>query len=341
MTKSIAMTASMLNKVFISSTTAVKACKNHHFLPNNESFGQKLGLTCLLTMSLALSACAPAEQADNTDAAQSKTADDTQTTVNNATDTAKESKDNDSAAVTSTANTPIRIAAAANLSDVLPEIIDGYKADKNLPELSIEVTYGSSGKLYAQAVAGAPFDLFLSANQEFAQKLAIEMDTAKQGQQPFTYARGQLSLYSVTQPIKPLNEMTLTAVLKSQPNAKITIANPELAPYGASAKAYLQQQGLFDELMKDKRIIQGENIGQTFQYANTGNVDYGFVAQSQVTAIKATPQQFYILPPDSYPAILQDGVVTSDVPTAEDFANYLRSPAGQEYFAKAGYLPVK
>ena len=203
------------------------------------------------------------------------------------------------------------------------------------------MTYGSSGKLYAQAVAGAPFDLFLSANQEFAQKLATEMDTAKQGHQPFTYARGQLSLYSVTQPVKPLNEMTLTAVLKSQPKAKITIANPELAPYGASAKAYLQEQGLFDELMSDKRIIQGENIGQTFQYANTGNVDYGFVAQSQVTAIKATPQQFYILPPDSYPAILQDGVVTSDVPAAEDFANYLRSPAGQEYFAKAGYLPVK
>lgn len=247
----------------------------------------------------------------------------------------------DSNASTATGTTAIRIAAAANLSDVLPEIIDGYKADKNLPELSIEVTYGSSGKLYAQAVAGAPFDLFLSANQEFAQKLATEMDTAKQGHRPFTYARGQLSLYSVTLPIKPLNEMTLTAVLKSQPIAKITIANPELAPYGASAKAYLQQQGLFDELMKNKRIIQGENIGQTFQYANTGNVDYGFVAQSQVTAIKATPQQFYILPPDSYPAILQDGVVTSDVPTAEDFANYLRSPAGQEYFAKAGYLPVK
>ena len=88
-------------------------------------------------------------------------------------------------------------------------------------------------------------------------------------------------------------------------------------------------------------MIQAENIGQAFKYAHTGSVDYGFVAQSQITAIKATPEQFITLAPESYPAILQDGIVISDVSTATDFTDYLRSPAGQQYFSQAGYLTLQ
>lgn len=130
-------------------------------------------------------------------------------------------------------------------------------------------------------------------------------------------------------------------LLVNESNAKITIANPELAPYGASAKAYLQSQNIFDSLNTQKRLIQAENIGQAFQYANTGSVDYGFVAQSQVTAIKAPSEHFYILAQDSYPAILQDGIVLSDAAVATDFTHYLLSHAGQKYFLDAGYLEIK
>ena len=235
----------------------------------------------------------------------------------------------------------IRIAAAANLSDVLPEIIEGYKKDKNLPNQEIEVTFASSGKLYSQITAGAPYDIFLAANQEFPAKLVDEMFKGDSSHTPFTYTQGQLSIYSATKPVDSLNQSTLTELLKRDDKKKITIANPELAPYGESAKAYLQAQNLYDSLTAQKRIIQAENIGQAFQYAHTGNVDYGFVAQSQVTAIKATPEQFYILPADSYPAILQDGIVITDGASAADFTDYLRSPAGQAYFANAGYLAVK
>ena len=235
----------------------------------------------------------------------------------------------------------IRIAAAANLSDVLPEIIEGYKKDKNLPDQEIEVTFASSGKLYSQITAGAPYDIFLAANQEFPAKLVDEMFKGDSSHTPFTYTQGQLSIYSATKPVDSLNQSTLTELLKRDDKTKITIANPELAPYGESAKAYLQAQNLYDSLTAQKRIIQAENIGQAFQYAHTGNVDYGFVAQSQVTATKATPEQFYILPADSYPAILQDGIVITDGASAADFTDYLRSPAGQAYFAKAGYLAVK
>ncbi|MDN5565997.1 MAG: molybdate ABC transporter substrate-binding protein [Psychrobacter sp.] len=235
----------------------------------------------------------------------------------------------------------IRIAAAANLSDVLPQIVEGYRAEHNVAEQDIELTFASSGKLYAQMIAGAPYDIYLSANQEFPAKWVNERATNVPENQPFTYTQGQLSFYSVTKAVGKLNQTTLAELLAKQSDAKITIANPELAPYGASAKAYLQGQKVYDLLNDQKRLIQAENIGQAFQYANTGSVDYGFVAQSQVTAIKATPEQFYTLPEDAYPAILQDGIVLSDAALATDFTSYLLSPAGQRYFADAGYLAIK
>ena len=234
----------------------------------------------------------------------------------------------------------LRIAAAANLSDVLPDIIEGYKADRNLPDQEIEVTFASSGKLYSQIISGAPYDIFLSANQDFPAQLLDEMFKGDTSHTPFTYTQGQLSIYSATKSVGGLNQNTLTDLLKREDRSKITIANPELAPYGESAKVYLESQSLYDALTAQKRLIQAENIGQAFQYAHTGSVDYGFVAHSQVIAMKATPEHFYLLPPTSYPAILQDGIVTTNKANATDFIDYLRSPAGQAYFSKAGYLAV-
>ncbi|MDE0492047.1 molybdate ABC transporter substrate-binding protein [Psychrobacter sp. A3] len=256
--------------------------------------------------------------------------------------------DNSTNAESATATTEhqtLRIAAAANLSDVLPNIIDSYQTDSNMSNqdnLDIEVTYASSGKLYAQIKAGAPYDIFLSANQEFPAKLSD--DKRNKSVQPFTYTRGQLALYSVT---KPLNDFTPASLLDAFTSAsftddsKISIANPDLAPYGASAKAYLQSHKIYDKLSAQKNLIQAENIGQVFQYAHTGSVDYGFVAQSQLVAIKAKPEQFITLPKASYPAILQDGIVINNTVPAAAFTDYLRSDAGQQHFAQAGYLPIQ
>ncbi|MDN6275879.1 MAG: molybdate ABC transporter substrate-binding protein [Psychrobacter sp.] len=235
----------------------------------------------------------------------------------------------------------LRIAAAANLFDVLPEIVDGYQTENNLAEKNIEVTFASSGKLYAQIKAGAPYDVYLSANQAFPAKLAGEHLPDLSVHKSFSYARGQLTLYSVTRPLGDMQPAALTALLMSDTSTKIAIANPELAPYGASAKSYLQAQNVNDVLDEQKRLIQAENIGQAFQYTHTGNVDYGLVAQSQVGAIKATPEQFVTLDPDSYPAILQDGVVIKDSSMATDFTDYIRSDAGQKYFSQAGYLSIQ
>lgn len=252
----------------------------------------------------------------------------------------------------------LRIAAAANLAGVLPVVIEAYETenDQNKDSQStndskpkIEVTYASSGKLFAQINSGAPYDLFLSADQAFPGKYAQQQaNTKSNAQAPFTYARGQLALYSRNQDlisIKTLDKASLQQLFITQPNAsshtvKITLANPELAPYGASAKAFLQQQEVYDELNDSKRLIQAENIGQAFQYTHTATTDYGFVALSQLISAKVEPSKYLALQPESYPAILQDGIVISDHPKATDFSQYLQSESAQKLFADAGYLPI-
>ena len=257
----------------------------------------------------------------------------------------------------------LRIAAAANLAGVLPTVIEAYQAEgaynkdsqnkdpKNIgnSKPKIEVTYASSGKLFAQINSGAPYDLFLSADQAFPAKYAQQQANIKStAQAPFTYARGQLALYSSNQDlssIKTLDKASLQQLFTTQPNAisntvKITLANPDLAPYGASAKAFLQQQGIYDELNDSKRLIQAENIGQAFQYTHTATTDYGFVALSQLISAKVEPSKYLVLQPESHPAILQDGIVVSEHPHAADFSQYLQSEPAQKLFSDAGYLPI-
>lgn len=295
-----------------------------------------LKLIASLPALLVLASCSGSNNAENTDAAPQTTASDSKA---------------ESAQV-------LRIAAAANLAGVLPAVIEAYQAEGNQStdgqntdnqKPKIEVTYASSGKLFAQINSGAPYDLFLSADQDFPAKYAQQQATAKVTlQAPFTYARGQLALYSSNQDIssiKTLNQASLQQLFITQPTQnntaiKITLANPELAPYGASAKAFLQQQGIYDQLNDNKKLIQAENIGQAFQYAHTATTDYGFVALSQLISAKVEPSKYLILQPDSYPAILQDGIVVSDSAAATDFSHYLQSEPAQQLFADAGYLPV-
>lgn len=257
--------------------------------------------------------------------------------------------------------TPVlRIAAAANLAGVLPSIIDEYNKEHSAKAASvqdsqsnIEVTYASSGKLYAQINSGAPYDIFLSADQSYPAKYIQQHPPQDNSNVPFTYAQGQLAFYSSKHPLhneqnadeSTLSQTQLSQLLanesKSTPTLKITIANPELAPYGASAKAFLQQQGLYDTLSANKHIIQAENISQAFQYTHTASTDYGFVALSQLISAKVKPSQYLRLAPNSYPAILQDGIIISQHPKAGEFSQYLQSAPAQQLFSDAGYLPIK
>lgn len=267
--------------------------------------------------------------------------------------TAQTHPDSQSETSTQHSTDVLRIAAAANLAGVLPAVIDAYETSDTQTSKNqkpkIEVTYASSGKLFAQINSGAPYDIFLSADQDFPAKYAQQQATAKvKTQTPFTYTRGQLALYSSNHDLgtlKTLDKASLQQLFITQPSEnktaiKITLANPELAPYGASAKTFLQQQGLYDTLSNKKVLIQAENIGQAFQYAHTATTDYGFVALSQLISAKVADSKYIILQPESYPAILQDGIVIRNSAQATDFSNYLQSGPAQKLFAEAGYLPV-
>ncbi|WP_201505445.1 molybdate ABC transporter substrate-binding protein [Psychrobacter aestuarii] len=233
----------------------------------------------------------------------------------------------------------IRIAAAANMSDVLPPIIEAYQqrqAQADIAVTDIDVTYASSGKLYAQIEAGAPYDVFLSANQDFPAKLAA----THVGTAPFSYTRGQLALYSITQPLGAPTANTVPALYRTTTPLKITLANGKLAPYGAAAAHYLQQASQGASLPKNVQTIQAENIGQAFQYTHSGSVDYGFVALSQLVATKTPKSAYTVLPVAGYPALLQDGIVLSDKPAAQGFARHLQSAEAQDILTRSGYLPV-
>ena len=267
--------------------------------------------------------------------------------------TAQTHPDSQSETSTQHSTDVLRIAAAANLAGVLPAVIDVYETSDTQTSKNqkpkIEVTYASSGKLFAQINSGAPYDIFLSADQDFPAKYAQQQTSANATiQTPFTYTRGQLALYSSNHDLgtlKTLDKASLQHLFITQPSEsktiiKITLANPELAPYGASAKSFLQQQGLYNTLSNKKVLIQAENIGQAFQYAHTATTDYGFVALSQLISAKLADSKYIILQPESYPAILQDGIVIRNSTQATDFSHYLQSEPAQKLFAEAGYLSV-
>lgn len=242
----------------------------------------------------------------------------------------------------STQPVSMHIAAAANLSQVLPQLITAFNQQNPTFTQKIEVSYASSGKLYTQITQNAPYDIFLAANQEFPTKL-VESHAGKYGK-PFTYTQGQLALYSTTKPLDKTAESTIQHYFPSNLDKnspiKLAIANPELAPYGKSAQHWLDNQQLTTKV-KD-HLVMGDNIEQAFTFVNTGNADFGLVAVSQLVGDpNPIPSSHYvILPASRYPAIKQDGLLLQPSPTSEAFIRFLLSPQAQAILVKSGYLPI-
>lgn len=166
----------------------------------------------------------------------------------------------------------VRVAVAANFLATLNEIAIHFERETGY---SVLISSGSSGKLYAQITHGAPFDVFFSADVNHPKLMEAE-GLAVQGSR-FTYAVGRLTLWSFDPDMVNGEGKT---VLINPSIEYLAIANPKTAPYGAAAQQTLQRLGLWDR-MKD-RLVQGENIGQTFQFVYSRNAQLGFVALSQV-----------------------------------------------------------
>lgn len=189
----------------------------------------------------------------------------------------------------------VRVAVAANFTAAAKEI--GALFEKASGH-TVVFSFGSTGQLYTQIGQGAPFDVFLAADQARPEK-ALAEGLAVEGTR-FTYAQGRIVLFS-----KDAGLVEGPETLKAGGFQKIAIANPETAPYGAAAVETMKALGVYEALQP--KIVQGGNIAQTFQFVDTGNAELGFVALSQVAGGDAGSR--WVVPGDLYSPIAQDAVL--------------------------------
>jgi len=234
-----------------------------------------------------------------------------------------------------TLSTPLRadevqVAVAANFTAPMQKIAaDFEKATGHQAKLS----FGATGKFYAQIRNGAPFEVLLAADDETPAKLEKE-ELAVSGSR-FTYSIGQLALWSA----KPGYVDAKGEVLKQGAFEHLAMANPKLAPYGAAAVETLTKLGLLGSV--ESRFVQGENIAQTYQFISTGNAELGFVALSQVyEGGKLKSGSAWIVPAKLHSPIRQDAVVLAkgkDNPAAAALVKFLKTDKARAVIQSYGY----
>ncbi len=198
---------------------------------------------------------------------------------------------------------------------------------------TLKITVGATGRLYAQIRNGAPFDVLLSADTKAPAQL--EADGLAQPGSRFTYATGKLVLWSAD----AAKVDAQGAVLKGGGFRKLAIANPKTAPYGAAAIEVIDKLGLSAALTP--KLVQGESIGQTYNFAFTGNADIAFVAMSQVLeGGRLKSGSVWVVPPTLYAPIRQDAVLLkkgADNAAAQALMTLLQSPNIKTLIRSYGY----
>lgn len=223
-----------------------------------------------------------------------------------------------------------QVAVAANFAEPIKAIAAVLQKTSGH---TLKISTGASGAFYTQIKNGAPFDVFLSADNERPEML--EKDGLAQSGTRFTYATGKLVLWSV----KPGRVDGQGAVLKASDLGKVAFANPKTAPYGAAALQVLDKLGLKDALAP--KLVQGESIGQTFNFVKTGNADVGFVAMSQVLEGGQLKEgSMWVIPQTQYDAIRQDAVLLkkgAGNEAAKALLQLLQSPNIKDLIRSYGY----
>jgi molybdate transport system substrate-binding protein len=231
------------------------------------------------------------------------------------------------------AQKPPTIAAAANLNFALNEIADAFARANGR---RVELVFGASGTLTRQIRDGAPFELFLAADEEFPNHLTAAGLTRDAGA---VYAVGRLVIFSPQGSPLTVDERLegLTRLTKAGGVTRFAIANPEIAPYGKAAEAVLRKRGLWDAVRP--RLVLGATIAQAAQFATTGNAVGGLIAYSMVLAPDFGDRGTYAVIPDSdYPPLRQRMVLLKRAsPTAVAFYEYVLSDAARAILRKHGY----
>lgn len=223
------------------------------------------------------------------------------------------------------------VAVASNFAEAAQMLANNYVAASG-DEISLAI--GSTGKLYAQIVHGAPFDVLLAADQ--ARPARLEAEGFGVAGSRFTYAQGRLVLWSIdTQRIAG----DARAILETGDFDRLAIANPELAPYGLAARQALQHFGLWRSLAP--KIVMGEDIGQAFSMVATGNAALGLLAKSQAMNPRLGQSgSFAEIPAAAHEPIRQDAILLvkgANNDAARGFLDYLRKDAAGVVIGSFGY----
>ncbi|MGE0349978.1 molybdate ABC transporter substrate-binding protein [Hydrogenophaga sp.] len=223
-----------------------------------------------------------------------------------------------------------RVAVAANFAEPIKAV--AAVLNKTTGH-TLQITVGSTGKLYAQIRNGAPFDALLAADTKTPAQL--EADGLAQPGNRFTYATGKLVLWSAD----AARVDARGAVLKGDGFRKLAIANPKTAPYGAAAVQAMENLGLAEALAP--RLVQGESIGQTYNFVHTGNAEIGFVALSQVLeGGRLKGGSMWVVPQGLYAPIQQDAVLLkrgANNEAAVALMKLLKSPDIKDLIRSCGY----
>jgi molybdate transport system substrate-binding protein len=225
----------------------------------------------------------------------------------------------------------LTIAAAADLNFALEQISRGFRAAH--PEVTVQVSYGSSGNYYTQLRNHAPFDLFLSADVDYPRKLAGEGIGVADSL--FVYGVGRIVVWvpagSPLDPAAVLRDASVRGSLRH-----LAIANPRHAPYGRAAVAALHSLGAYDSV--EKKLVLGENIAQTLQFVESGAADAGIVALSLALAPPMRAKgRYWEIPLTAYPKIEQGGIVLKPSRAASDFRSFLMDAAGRRILKQYGF----
>lgn len=215
----------------------------------------------------------------------------------------------------------VRVAVASNFAGVMEPLATAFSERTGH---QLRLSYGSTGKHYAQIRQGAPFDVFLAADEARPERLEAE-GVGVPGTR-FTYATGVLVLWNPTGEIAD-------PVQSLQQAHRIALANPRLAPYGRAAQEALQALGLWESV--GTGAVRGENIAQTYQFVATGNAGLGFIALSQW---QTRPKgDYWLVPETHYQPIAQQAILLRDTPPARAFLQFLRSDSAQTLIREGGY----
>ena len=225
----------------------------------------------------------------------------------------------------------LTVAAAADLSSVLPEIAAQYK---KVSGQEVKLSFGSSGNLTTQIQNGAPFDVFFSADEDYPHRLIEEGRADKDTL--YRYAVGRLVVWGPKGSLAKFEQRGMGA-LADAGCSKLAIANPKFAPYGRAAEAVLKHAGIFDAVAG--RLVVGENVSQAAQFLESGNATCGLIPLSHALRMKSAGE-YWAVPLDAYPTLNQAAVVLTrsrQKDSARKFIEFLRTPEATSLLRRYGF----